>query len=48
MDFLSEPCTLIEVIINGRLIGLKGPVLEVLCLLPGFLVFLGDAVLFSG
>lgn len=48
MDFLFEPGSFVEVVVDGCFVGLKGAVLKIFGLLFGLFVFLGDSVLFSG
>jgi hypothetical protein len=48
MDFLFEPSSFVEVVIDGCFVGLEGAVLEIFGLFLGLFVFLGDSVLFSG
>jgi hypothetical protein len=47
VDFLLEPVTLVEIVVDGGLVALEGTIPEVLRFLLGFLVFLGKAVLLA-
>lgn len=48
MNFLFEPGSLVQVIVNCCLIGLKGTVFEVLCLFFCFFILLCDSMFFPG